>query len=128
MDTVVDNFLTVDLILVFQILVELRFNVLHDWSPTGDASGRYVVTNKDLDPQLPPAGRDIVGFIDERKPTVEVPIEHQILWPVGKLAVSARRELSTVHALEGFGLSSDEHGVELLVKSLGDGGSDKRHL
>ena len=36
MDTVVDNFLTVDLVLVFQILVESRFDVLNNWSPTGD--------------------------------------------------------------------------------------------
>ena len=38
MDTVVNDFLTVDLVLVFQKLVESRLNVLNDWSPAKDAS------------------------------------------------------------------------------------------
>jgi hypothetical protein len=38
-DTIVDNFLTVDLVLIFQILVESRLNVLDDRSPTEDVSG-----------------------------------------------------------------------------------------
>ena len=36
MDTIVDDFLTVDLVLVFQILVESRLDVLNDWSPAGN--------------------------------------------------------------------------------------------
>jgi len=56
---------------------------------------RYAVTSGDLDPPPSPAGRDIVGLIDERK--------------------CVGQELSTVHALEGLDLSSDEHGIELLL-------------
>ena len=32
-DTIVNDFLTVDLVLVLQILVESCLNVLNDWSP-----------------------------------------------------------------------------------------------
>jgi len=37
-DTVVNNFLTVDPVLIFQILVESRLDVFNDWSPTEDVS------------------------------------------------------------------------------------------
>lgn len=33
MDTIVNNFLTVDLVLVFQVLVKSRLNILYDRSP-----------------------------------------------------------------------------------------------
>jgi hypothetical protein len=36
MDTVVNDFLAVDHVLVFQILVETRLDVLNNWSPTKD--------------------------------------------------------------------------------------------
>ena len=38
MDTIVDDFLTVDLVLVFHILVESRFDILDNWSPAKDVS------------------------------------------------------------------------------------------
>ena len=37
-DTVVNNFLAVDLVLVFQELVESRLDVLNDWSPAEEVS------------------------------------------------------------------------------------------
>lgn len=37
MDTVIDDFLAVDFVLVFQKLVESRLNVLNNWPPTTDA-------------------------------------------------------------------------------------------
>ena len=37
-DAVVNNFLTVDPVLVFQILVESRLDVFNDWPPTEDVS------------------------------------------------------------------------------------------
>jgi len=101
MDTLVDDFLTVGPVLVFKILVESRFGVLDDWSPTGDVSGRYLVTSEDLDPPSSPAGREIVNLIAERKPAVEVLVEHQILWPAGKLALGAGQELSTGPCFRG---------------------------
>jgi len=39
MDAVVNDFLAVDLVLVFQVLVESRLNVLDNWSPTKGVSG-----------------------------------------------------------------------------------------
>jgi hypothetical protein len=37
MDAVVNDFLTVDLVLVFQVLVESRLDVLKNWSPAENA-------------------------------------------------------------------------------------------
>lgn len=37
-DAVVDDFLTVDLVLVVQILVKSGLNILNNWSPTRDVS------------------------------------------------------------------------------------------
>ena len=38
MDTIVDDFLTIDLVFVFQILVESRLDILDNWSPAKDVS------------------------------------------------------------------------------------------
>ena len=43
MDTIVDDFLTIDLVLVFQELVKSRLNVLEDWSPTRGVSQKKEV-------------------------------------------------------------------------------------
>jgi len=81
-----------------------------------------------LTPRTPLREEISSASIDEYKPTFKVLAEHQILWPSGKLALGAGQELSAVHALEGLDLSSDEHGVELLLQRLIDGSSDKRHV
>lgn len=38
MDTIVNDLLTIDPILVFQILIESRLDVFNDWSPTENVS------------------------------------------------------------------------------------------
>ena len=81
-----------------------------------------------LTPRTPLRGGISSASIDECKPTVKVLAKHQILWSSGKLALGAGQELSTVRALEGLDLSGDEHGIELLLQRLVDGGSDKRHV